>query len=421
MSVTGVGTLTGPKRSDSLQQIDKLAASSLLHGSESLCKLLRYLASQALDHPGISVKEYQIAVDVFGRSASFDPGQDSIVRVQAGRLRAKLAEYYAAAGIEDQIIVELPRGSYSLLFHTRPPTPPAPEAETERPASDKVKKLPPYGWIAAVTALVLMLALALVALGAMLVRSAPSKTVAGTRPADIAALRSFWRYFIDTPDDPWVVFSNAEFVGRPETGMRYFDTDRDSKNEILDHYTGVGEVLGIHELDHLFSLFNHGLRVKRGHLLSLDDAKQNDVIFIGSPSENLPLREIPSTKEFVFKRSDTPVRSADLVISNVHPKDSEPFVYYSGQQIPLIEDYSIVALVPGLSPTHWALILAGTTTIGTQAAVEFVSRGHSVQELLTQLTGKPTGPVLPFEAVLRVKVTGGVPVHSEIAALRVTR
>ena len=74
-----------------------------------------------------------------------------------------------------------------------------------------------------------------------------------------------------------------------------------------------------------------------------------------------------------------------------------------------------------MSPTHWALILAGTTTIGTQAAVEFVCRAHSVEELLNQITGKPAGPVIPFEAVLRVKVTGGVPVHTEIAALRVNR
>ena len=49
-------------------QIERLTASRTLHGSESLCKLLRYLARQALDHPGVAVKEYQIATEVFGRS-----------------------------------------------------------------------------------------------------------------------------------------------------------------------------------------------------------------------------------------------------------------------------------------------------------------------------------------------------------------
>jgi hypothetical protein len=72
-------------------EIEKLVASHALHGSESLCKLLRYLGRQALERPGIAVKEYQIATEVFGRQADFDPQLDSMVRVQAGRLRTKLA------------------------------------------------------------------------------------------------------------------------------------------------------------------------------------------------------------------------------------------------------------------------------------------------------------------------------------------
>src|ERR1700693_6611619 len=74
-------------------EIEKLANSSVLHGSESLCKLLRYIAKHALDHPGAPLKEYQIATEVFGRRDDFHPQVDSMVRVQACRLRATLAEY----------------------------------------------------------------------------------------------------------------------------------------------------------------------------------------------------------------------------------------------------------------------------------------------------------------------------------------
>src|SRR5437867_2660686 len=101
-------------------QVDKLLNSHALHGSESLCKLLRYLADHALDHPGASPKEYQIATEVFGRPSDFDPHLDSTVRVQAGRLRGKLAEYYASEGADDQIVVDFPRGTYALTFHERP-------------------------------------------------------------------------------------------------------------------------------------------------------------------------------------------------------------------------------------------------------------------------------------------------------------
>ena len=86
-------------------------ASHSLHGSESLCKLLRYLAKQAIEHPGVQVKEYQIATEVLGRQKDFDPQLDSMVRVQAGRLRAKLTEYYSTEGASDPYVVELPKGS----------------------------------------------------------------------------------------------------------------------------------------------------------------------------------------------------------------------------------------------------------------------------------------------------------------------
>ena len=96
--------------------------SPVLHGSESLCKLLRYVAKHALDQPGAPLKEYQIATEVFGRQDSFDPQLDSMVRVQAGRLRAKLAEYYSSDGAaDDPVLVELPKGTYVLAFHPRTP------------------------------------------------------------------------------------------------------------------------------------------------------------------------------------------------------------------------------------------------------------------------------------------------------------
>src|SRR5260370_1942785 len=95
-------------------------ASDVLHGSESLCKLLRYLAEQSIDHPGAAIKEYQIATEVFKRPLDFDPRMDSTVRVQTGRLRSKLAEYYAHTGADDQWIIEIPKGSYALTFHLRP-------------------------------------------------------------------------------------------------------------------------------------------------------------------------------------------------------------------------------------------------------------------------------------------------------------
>src|SRR5258708_10661194 len=127
MLVTGVA---GTDREEKLQQIDRIVGSEVLHGSESLCRLLRYLAEHCIDHPGAAVKEYQIATELFKRPEDFDPRMDATVRVQTGRLRSKLAEYYGGVGAKDPWIPEIPKGAYALMFYPRPAAP----ARAESPA-----------------------------------------------------------------------------------------------------------------------------------------------------------------------------------------------------------------------------------------------------------------------------------------------
>jgi len=417
MSVTRAQNL---ERVRCLGQIDKVVASQVLHGSESLCKLLRYLAEHSLDHPGSSLKEYQIATEVFGRPHDFDPQHDSTIRVQAGRLRLKLGEYYSTEGANDTLVVEMPKGSYQVSFHDRAATPAKarPASWPELDHKDKAVAKTRRTWPMVTVILSVLLSGAVATIVLLLVSPGRSQRAKGSEPAP-GAFSAFWKGFVIGPEEPWVIFSNGAFVGRPETGMRYFDPARDSRDQILDHYTGVGEVLAVHALDRTFGLLQRKILVKRGSLLSLDDVKNNDMIFVGSPAENLTLRDIPSSREFVFRRLDSGPRKGDLSIANLHPQPGEA-EYWMGSpsNSMLTEDYSVVALEHGLNPAKHVLILAGTTTIGTQAAVEYVCQQNSLEDLLPRLKFSGNGELEPFEAVLRVKVTRGVPVESEVIALR---
>jgi hypothetical protein len=403
-----------------LKQIDKIVNSHGLHGSESLCKLLRYFAHHALDHPGSSLKEYQIATEVFGRPADFDPQVDSTIRVQAGRLRTKLSEYYGSEGAEDPIQVELPKGTYVLSFHHRSqngrnhssPLQYDSERVSDRPLASNWR----FGF-AVVSVLLTVALVVIMALAPSLKSADPAKT-AERQPAP-PTLRLLWHPFVTGPEEPWVIFSNAAFIGRPETGMRYYNAAHDPRDLIWDHYTGVGEVLAVHNLDEVFGLLGRQLRVKRGSLFSLDDAQNNDLIFVGSPSENLTLLDIPGSKEFVFQRLTSGPRRGDLAIVNEHPQPGEPTaVVASPSNSPLTEDYAIIALTPGLNPVRSVMILAGTTTFGTQGAVEFVSRQDSVADLLSRLSVSNAADLKPFEALLRVKIARGVPVETQLVAVR---
>ncbi|HLK04809.1 MAG TPA: hypothetical protein VKT53_10245 [Candidatus Acidoferrum sp.] len=407
-------------RAQFFAEIERLVNSHTLHGSESLCKLLRYLAKQAVEHPGVPVKEYQIATEVFGRQTDFDPQLDSMVRVQAGRLRSKLSEYYSTEGANDSTIVEVPKGSYAVVIHDRA-TLSAQAGPADAHNNGIQPASAPRAWVAAVIGLSLALALAI----ALLARDYSSERrngsgqVSAAPPEAPAQFRIFWKGFITGPEEPWAIFSNAQFVGAPTFGMRYFDPKKDGKAPILDHYTGVGEVLAIHNLDLVFASLHQSLRVKRGSLFSLDDAKNNDLIFIGSPGENLTLLEIPSTKEFFFRRIQEGPRAGNMEIVNVTPRQGEaPNYLASPANMPMTEDYALVALVRGIDPRHSELILAGTTTIGTQAAVEYVTRENYLTTLLQRLDVNDSSQLSPFEAVIRVKVAKGVPVESELVALR---
>jgi len=426
MSVTSV-QITDRERF--LEQVEKIIQSHALRKAESLCRLLRYLAEHAITQPGVPVKEYQIATEVFGRSEDFDPQSDSAIRVQAGRLRLKLLDYYAHEGANDRVVVEMPNGVYSLSFHFRDITAPAVAAQPAMavqpaPVAIAVERRKPRqsrkGWIIAITGLAVGLAVALIAIVMLWMALSIARQENRNESAAVPpALRDFWSQFASGPDAPWVIFSNAAFVGRPETGMRYMNPARDSGDLILDHYTGVGEVLAVHELDEVFNRLNHPIEVKRGSLFTLDDAKKNDLIFVGSPAENLTLLDLPGSQEFVFRRSDVAGHKGELGILNVHPEADEPAIFYPTDSTqPLTEDYAIVALVPGLNPDRHVLILAGTTTIGTQAAVEYVCAKDSLEELLGRLGTRSGNVVEPFEALLRVKVTRGVPVGTQLLAVR---
>ncbi len=99
--------------------LERLLASGSFRHAGRLSRFLRFVAERTLDGRGGDLKEYLIGVEVFDRPASFDPRTDSVVRVEARRLRAKLRDYYDAEGRDDPVGIELPKGTYAPSFSHR--------------------------------------------------------------------------------------------------------------------------------------------------------------------------------------------------------------------------------------------------------------------------------------------------------------
>jgi serine/threonine-protein kinase len=112
-------------------QLDRILASPLFVRSERLCRFLRFTVDLALSGKTDRIKEYTLGRDVFDRNKNYDPRADSIVRVEARRLRKKLSEYYQQAGSLDPVSIEFPPGSYVPVFRLKLPA--APRLTTPTP------------------------------------------------------------------------------------------------------------------------------------------------------------------------------------------------------------------------------------------------------------------------------------------------
>src|ERR1700738_1632541 len=98
------------------KQLERVLGSHGFVRNELLSRFLRVVVERHLEGRDGDLKESVIGVEVFGRKPAFDPKRDSTVRSEAGRLRARLAEYYAGEGSRDPVIIELPKGGYAPAF-----------------------------------------------------------------------------------------------------------------------------------------------------------------------------------------------------------------------------------------------------------------------------------------------------------------
>src|SRR3982074_644846 len=101
-------------------QIQRIVQSKAFRTSEVHRNLLTYLAEKSLAGASDSLKEYTVGLDGFAQPESNDPRREPTVRMHVARLRQKLAEYYRTEGVDDPIIVDLPKGGFKVTFESRP-------------------------------------------------------------------------------------------------------------------------------------------------------------------------------------------------------------------------------------------------------------------------------------------------------------
>ncbi len=108
-----------PSDEDISDALSRVLNSGIFGAAPRLSAFLRFIVERSLAGEGARIKGYTIGVEALGREPSFDPQIDPIVRVEARRLRQRLARYYACEGFDDPVLIELPNGCYVPRFSWR--------------------------------------------------------------------------------------------------------------------------------------------------------------------------------------------------------------------------------------------------------------------------------------------------------------
>jgi hypothetical protein len=422
--------MTGPSQVDSQvvdgeeavrqQLVRRVLESRHFSASARLREFLLYVTDCAIREAPADATEQQIGIRVFHRTPGFNSSEDSIVRSQARLLRLKLAAYFAEEGSGEEFVIEIPKGHYLPIFRPNPThntfvcsntsvcsaqdSVSGDSSETDLlPAEPRSRRLSMqrHPFVLIIAGLGWLFALAVVLLGWRWPQSQPTVT---TR---------FWKPFL-SGDPPLVIYSNALFVGDSKSGLRYATgmvAGQSRDGPVVESYTGTGEVAAVHELTKLFDAHQSGFILKRSLLVTWDEARWKNLIFIGSTAENPSLKILPATSDFTMT---TNPNWAGFV--NHHPMPGEPAVF-SRPEHPLSKDYAVIALLPGVEQGHQILVFSGLTTLGTEAAVEFACRPASAA-ILQHAIGSGTDPHL-FEALLEVSISGGVPLQTRLVSIRV--
>jgi hypothetical protein len=427
--------------------VQRVASSRHLLKAPQLREILLYLSRRVLTDNPPAISEQEIGCKVLGRRPDFNPNEDNIVRVQVRHLRKKLEEYFSSEGLEEPVILTIPKGAYLPRFEPRSaqalPPAAAVSADAEAPAGPVAAthtvasaSFPASRRVAIIVA---------VALGALVVTSLVlwrQKEALRRAPAPEESQPA-------RPDPLW----SRIFTPGRQTSIVVADTCLVMLQDLLDvdiplseyvtggyplklvpsvpdpqlraalqligsrQYTSFGDTNISARLMELGRRFGAQTNLRYSRYMTLREFKTGNFVLIGSrrgvpwvqlfePQLNFSMEEDHASRQFHFR--------------NQAPLPGEQGIYGitrdSGNNQ---QTYADIALLPNPSGNGVVLVLAGINMEATEAAGEMVTSPDFpavLTGLLKSRAGQP--PASYIEILLQAKAMAGTTQSSKIVAHR---
>jgi hypothetical protein len=414
-------------RSELLEQLDRIVSSKHFRNSKRYPSFLRFVVEQTLAGKTEALKERTLGVDVFARPNHYDTNDDPIVRVTAGEIRKRIAQYYQEPGHEEELRIDLPLGSYVPHFlpahalqiaehdHLRDQsdasiaTTPALEHEVVGPEAIA---------LAAKQSVTRMGRLKRTFLFGLLFLLITVATLAGVLLRNHLrdqGINYFWQPVIASGSPALIVIGvhSLDERGQDEPTNTHASSMRDGQGNMLaamvrSDMIPVSDIVSYSEITDLLTRRTHVYRTKGSADTTLEDLRQGPVILIGG-LDNVWTKRLVAPLRYSFFASTQ-------LESEIRDSKDPSHVWKFDNMQPVSgdsRDYAIVASYFDPTIGQHVLVVAGIGKAGTQAAAEFLT---SDQDLKSWLTEEKVPRGKNVELVLSTEILDGQPGPPHVVA-----
>lgn len=441
------------------QHVKEVVQGEVFKGSHRSVQFLQYIVDQAIAGHCESLKERVIGMELFGRSASYDTGDDAIVRVTASDVRRRLLEHYGRYGATSQFRIALPSGSYIPEITRKPngvatldngaahreTTParddsaaidpklvPLPSESVAHESSVvQVPTAPLLGFskriwmIAAISVVILNLALWGVVWGRVtravgqpiavlpwsIFFGSSHSTELITSDPNITEIQEITGSQVSLSD-----YANHDYVTVPNKLTP--EEDNIVRNVLRGDKSSQVDAPIVANVAALAQANSKSIDVRAARSIQLTDLKSdNNFIFLGSPRSNpwLSLFSDQLDFQFVFDKS-----AGSEFIRNFRPRAGERPAYIpTANGYATGDSYAIIALVKNPDESGQVLLLAGANSEGTAAAGKVATDLTRLSSELHNCGINPSGPVRHFEMLLHLNTMAGTPSNIDLVACHI--
>jgi hypothetical protein len=381
---------TAEEREAVLQELEAILSSYHFRGSKRYPALLRYVVAAALDDRLGDLKERTLGVEVFGRDPGYDTNADPVVRVSAGEVRKRIAQYYHENGHPSRLQIELPLGSYAPEFLLRAPgatepfTDPGRLAPVEKAA--RPRKIPMH------TAFLVVAVLLLVTAGI-----AAFWYYESSQTGEAATLK-LWNPLLNAPRPVLIVLGTTH-----PSNMQPPSQETTFRDHVTNpyHHVSVSIAMALAHLSGILEKHKKGYEVKESTETILTDIRSRPIVLVGAINNDWTMR-LTAPLRFHFTFAANGMQSIDDAESS---RPTDWILDSSRPYLSVNTDYAIVARFRDPTTEGPVMVIAGLGPYGTEAASEFVQSPRYMEEFVK--TAPRGWENRNLEVVIKTDVIGG--------------